>query len=587
MVFLLVDPFSWNQSAFVINCREKKFVATYKMLILVGATLVLSHEQSRATLENVITELAPIAADHLFLLLLSTVVLSLVAFLASRVSKKKSSSNATEKKQGAYGAVQTHGHSVWDQISRPGEVAAACHLLYEKKFSKAGKGVATKLHEELWDHLNKTSRSFAAVIRILPAPDVSDAVCVFYLLLRALDTIEDEMDLEKFEEFKKEGETPLEAKVRLLCEFHNLLDTDESKIHTFPLEQVLKSRIGAAAERALLLAVPRLIEGFHQVKQGTVIKNIVRDMGKGMSEYVVRDMHLGTRDEIDYDRYCHIVAGLVGKGLTEIFCNLGYEDESLINDFAAWNSMGLLLQRTNITRDVCEDAAEGRSWWPQSIWQSGEQAATELGSLRDISILNKMVCNALQLIPEATRYLDRLSDPSIFGFCALPQIMAVATLAVCYNNPNVFTGVVKIRQGQAAKLALSLRGRTIVSARKNYKREAALLVDEIRVTALGAGDADTVACCERALEALGMTKKQRKNLITTTNAQIAFYYLVFLVLGWMARNYVTVAASAMKRIEMLAGGDAGLMIGYSMAGACLVGASVIGMAKQTLLHVKS
>lgn len=32
--------------------------------------------------------------------------------------------------------------------------------------------------------------------------------------------------------------------------------------------------------------------------------------------------------------------------------------------------------------------------------------------------------------------------------------MAIATLAVCYNNPNVFTGVVKIRKGQAVALMM-------------------------------------------------------------------------------------------------------------------------------------
>ena len=30
------------------------------------------------------------------------------------------------------------------------------------------------------------------------------------------------------------------------------------------------------------------------------------------------------------------------------------------------------------------------------------------------------------------------------------QIMAIGTLAVCYNNPGVFTGVVKLRRGQTA-----------------------------------------------------------------------------------------------------------------------------------------
>ena len=43
-----------------------------------------------------------------------------------------------------------------------------------------------------YDVLNKVSRSFAIVIQQLDE-ELRDAVCVFYLVLRALDTIEDDM----------------------------------------------------------------------------------------------------------------------------------------------------------------------------------------------------------------------------------------------------------------------------------------------------------------------------------------------------------------------------------------------------------
>lgn len=35
------------------------------------------------------------------------------------------------------------------------------------------------------------------------------------------------------------------------------------------------------------------------------------------------------------------------------------------------------------------------------------------------------------------------------------QTMAIATLALCYNNPAVFTSVVKIRKGQAVQLIMN------------------------------------------------------------------------------------------------------------------------------------
>ena len=37
----------------------------------------------------------------------------------------------------------------------------------------------------------------------------------------------------------------------------------------------------------------------------------------------------------------------------------------------------------------------------------------------------------------------------------LLQSMAIATLSACYNNPRVFTGVVKIRKGQAVELMMA------------------------------------------------------------------------------------------------------------------------------------
>lgn len=60
---------------------------------------------------------------------------------------------------------------------------------------------ATRLPDEpnlrfCYDMLNKVSRSFAIVIQQLPK-ELRDAICVFYLVLRALDTVEDDMAIDK------------------------------------------------------------------------------------------------------------------------------------------------------------------------------------------------------------------------------------------------------------------------------------------------------------------------------------------------------------------------------------------------------
>jgi hypothetical protein len=50
--------------------------------------------------------------------------------------------------------------------------------------------------------------------------------------------------------------------------------------------------------------------------------------------------------------------------------------------------------------------------------------------------------------------MERLRTPEVFRFCAIPQVMAIATLEKVYSNADVFSGVVKIRKGLACKLIL-------------------------------------------------------------------------------------------------------------------------------------
>ena len=69
--------------------------------------------------------------------------------------------------------------------------------------------------------------------------------------------------------------------------------------------------------------------------------------------------------------------------------------------------------------------------------------------------LNFLVADALELVPDALEYLRRVKTPQVFKFCAIPQVMAIATLDACFDNPRVFTGVVKIRKGMAARLILA------------------------------------------------------------------------------------------------------------------------------------
>lgn len=75
------------------------------------------------------------------------------------------------------------------------------------------------------------------------------------------------------------------------------------------------------------------------------------------------------------------------------------------------------------------------------------------GGDRALACLNHLVADALTLAPACLSYLAALKNRGdVFRFCAIPQVMAIATLAKVVNNRDVFTGVVKIRKGKALVL---------------------------------------------------------------------------------------------------------------------------------------
>lgn len=49
-----------------------------------------------------------------------------------------------------------------------------------------------------------------------------------------------------------------------------------------------------------------------------------------MAEFVSKDLGQGTSSSVEYDKYCHFVAGLVGDGLTRLFAATGIEGQELL-----------------------------------------------------------------------------------------------------------------------------------------------------------------------------------------------------------------------------------------------------------------
>lgn len=115
---------------------------------------------------------------------------------------------------------------------------------------------------------------------------------------------------------------------------------------------------------------------------------------------------------------------------------------------------------------------EGRLFWPKDIWVqyvtpgSGTYVFIHhflhLGPIElarpdrkqhALACLNHLLANALELVPDCLEYLSKLTDPTVFHFAAIPQVMGVASLALFYNNYDVFEKRgTKIRRGLAVKL---------------------------------------------------------------------------------------------------------------------------------------
>ena len=286
--------------------------------------------------------------------------------------------------------------------------------------------------------MDKTSRSFSAVIQELH-PELLLSICLFYLILRGLDTIEDDTSI------------PAATKTPLLRDFHNKLEEDDWCFTGNRPEE---------KDRELLVKFKYVVTEFKKIKPAyrTIIKDITEKMGNGMADYInnAEFNEVGVDKIKDYDLYCHYVAGLVGEGLTRLFVESGYGNRALLDRPHLHESMGLFLQKTNIIRDIKEDFDDNRKFYPREIWSKHVDKFEDLFKLENketaLNCSSEMVLNALHHADECLFYLAGLREQSVFNFCAIPQSMAIATLELCFRNPKIFERNVKISKGQACQL---------------------------------------------------------------------------------------------------------------------------------------
>lgn len=175
-------------------------------------------------------------------------------------------------------------------------------------------------------------------------------IALFYLVLRGLDTIEDDMTISA------------SVKEPMLREFYKNLKIDGWTFNgNGPDEK----------DRELLVHFDDVVAEMKKLKQNyyDIIEDITIKMGNGMADYAINaEFQTGVVTVAEYEEYCHYVAGLVGEGLTRLFVEGGYANPALLERKELTESMGQFLQKVNIIRDVHEDFEDSRRFWPKDIW---------------------------------------------------------------------------------------------------------------------------------------------------------------------------------------------------------------------------
>jgi farnesyl-diphosphate farnesyltransferase len=259
----------------------------------------------------------------------------------------------------------------------------------------------------LEDLLEKTSRTFALSIPVLPEP-TRRQVMIAYLLFRIADTFEDA------------AHWPPEKRIEALDEFRDLLgDFSSGKASRLAEKWTAAGASPHPGYCELIAQAPFVIDAFSALDPEAIasIGGHVSRSAEGMAGFVARSEGgiLALRDLEDLRAYCYAVAGIVGEMLSELFLlkrDILIPAAPYLRTRAA--KFGEALQLVNILKDASVDVSEGRSYLPKGVPRA------------DVFALAR---HDLFVAGEYTVTLQRAGAPrGLVEFCALPVELAWATL---------------------------------------------------------------------------------------------------------------------------------------------------------------
>ena len=260
--------------------------------------------------------------------------------------------------------------------------------------------------------LKATSRTFFIPISLLPA-GLQEAVASAYLCMRAIDQIEDHVDMD------------VALKARLLRQISLNLQagTESSSPDDFAagleaggsaLEEVTL-RVGEWALLAPESIAPRIWDA-------------TAAMADRMAYWAERDWLI--EDEGDLDRYCFSVAGAVGLMLSDLWA---WHDGTQTSRTEAIG-FGRGLQSINILRNHAEDMTRGVDFYPAG-WTDEDMHGY---AKRNLAL--------------ADRYVAGLNKGPALTFCEIPLALARGTLeALAKGQEKLSRGEVMAIVGQLTR----------------------------------------------------------------------------------------------------------------------------------------
>lgn len=273
-------------------------------------------------------------------------------------------------------------------------------------------------------HLAQVSRTYAIVVPMLPDP-LADTVGVAYLLMRIVDTIEDDPRLSA--EQRRHRFDRLEAAwggnaqaVRDLTE---------------PLGDT-------AAEQALLQVVPQVLARVNALEAAyrDAVVRCARAMSDGVRRLMVRSAERGlpypaVADLAELREYCYYVAGVVGEMLCEMMAH-HLRRPALRDRRELAVDLGIGLQLVNILKDAAADSVHGRRYLPRA----------DVGKAPAEEIYRTVLEEARRCLQHGIDYVLALpaTATGVRCFCGLPIAWGGLTLTRAAGDP----AAAKISRGE-------------------------------------------------------------------------------------------------------------------------------------------